>query len=88
MLQTENLKWLENFKIAVIEEDFEIIGEMVNAMPIFDTLKQNEEALALVKEANQRATKQRELLLEQMKKAQNAKKFFQREETRNFEVSL
>ena len=88
MGQKENLKWLENFKIAVIEEDFEIIGEMVNAMPIFDTLKQNEEALALVKEANQRATNQRELLLEQMKKAQNAKKFFQREETRNFEVSL
>ena len=88
LLNKENLKWLENFKIAVIEEDFDTIGEMVNSMPIFDTLKQNEEALALVKEANQRATRQRELILAQMQKAKKAKNFFQSEERKNFEVSL
>jgi len=74
------LNWLEDFKKAVIEKDFIKIGEMVNNLPKFETLDENKEALALVKEANYLASQERKKILEDMQNLQKTKKFLQQKD--------
>ncbi len=80
MSKNNNLKWLEDFKRAIIERDFKTIGEMVNTIPVFETLKDNKEALALVKEANFQAGEERKLILEEMTKIKKTKKFLEKKD--------
>ena len=77
MSKNNNLKWLEDFKRAIIEKNFEVIGEMVNNIPKFETLEENKEALALVREANFQAGEERKLILQEMTKIKKTKKFLE-----------
>jgi len=43
--------WLTKFKIAIAQKDAEEIGSLIKEVPEFETLKENEEALFLIKEA-------------------------------------
>jgi hypothetical protein len=83
------LKWLNDFKIALIERDFIKIGEMVNTIPKFESLEDNQKALALVKEANYQAGVERKLILEEMQKVKKTKKFLEQKNSENsFDMSF
>jgi hypothetical protein len=85
----KNSKWLSDFKRAIIEKDFIKIGDMVNSIPKFETLEENKEALALVKEANYQAGVERKLILEEMQKVQKTKKFLeQKNDEYSFDMSF
>jgi len=85
----ENSKWLENFKRAIIEKDFIKIGDMINNIPMFETLEENKEALALVKEANYQTEMERNHILQEMKKVKKTKKFLtQKDGEYSFDMSF
>lgn len=43
--------WLTQYKLALIEEDFEQMEELNKALPQFDTIAQMEEAQAYIKQS-------------------------------------
>ncbi|NWF66223.1 MAG: hypothetical protein HXX81_02020 [Campylobacterales bacterium] len=43
--------WVKNFKIALIEEDFETMSELLDKIPEFDELNNMKQASALIKQA-------------------------------------
>ena len=67
--------WLNNFKIAVIEEDIEKIGTLITEVPKFDTKTRAEEALALVKEATIIVDLYKSKTLKSMNKLKQTKAF-------------
>jgi len=87
----KDLKWLKDFKIAIIEKDFNKIEQMINDIPKFDTLEENQEALSLVKQANEITLQQREMILKEMQRVKNIKKFLtenQYEKKGEFDINL
>ena len=91
MQKKKDLKWLKDFKIAIIEKDFNKIEQMINDIPKFDTLEENQEALSLVKQANEITLQQREMILKEMQRVKNIKKFLtenQYEKKGEFDINL
>ncbi len=46
-----NVQWLDDLKIAIIDEDIKSIDELCLSMPHFNDLKETASANALIKEA-------------------------------------
>ena len=69
------LKWLDEFKIAVIEEDISKIETLIDNIPQFHDIKSSELALTLINEARVIIKRQKDDALSQMQKIQKTKKF-------------
>jgi hypothetical protein len=75
------MKWLESFKIAIIEEDIKSIDSHLKDIPEFKKIEHMREAYALIEDAKARFEKEQTLMKEKMNKMQHAKKFFIQEDT-------
>ena len=59
------MSWIENFTIAIVEENHIQIGKLIQAMPQFDDLNEAKCAQALIREALQ-------LVQDEQKKTQDS----------------
>lgn len=53
MEREQQLMWIKQFKIALIEKDTKKLEELSHRMPEFQTLQEMQEALYLIKEAEE-----------------------------------
>ncbi|WP_263832729.1 hypothetical protein [Sulfurospirillum oryzae] len=45
------MSWIKNFTIAIIEENYTNIGELIESVPHFETIEEAQTACALIQEA-------------------------------------
>lgn len=45
------MSWTKSFTIAIVEENYEAIGELIESMPQFETIEEAQTACALIQEA-------------------------------------
>lgn len=69
------MKWLEEFKIAVIEEDSIKVDALLKEIPEFKKIEEMREAYALIGEAKKKFENEQKHMQEKMNKMQKAKKF-------------
>jgi hypothetical protein len=69
------LKWLEDFKISIIEKDFEKIERLLNEMPEIKSINDLKTSVALINEAKKLLAQEQNILRENMTKIQKSKKF-------------
>ena len=69
------MEWLDNFKIAVIEEDSNKISSLLSSMPNFNSIEDCRKAMALIEEARSCFVKKKDKLAEQMRQIETSKKF-------------
>lgn len=70
------MTWLDNLKIAIIEENIDQIEKLINSVPKFESIQRAKEALALINEARIMMLDYREKTLVSMKKLRLTKAFF------------
>ncbi|MFK5880888.1 MAG: hypothetical protein QM482_01630 [Sulfurospirillum sp.] len=71
------MTWVNNLKIAVIEEDMEAISIALDEIPDFKDLDKAKEALSLVQTATVLAKREKQQILENMNKIKQTKKFLE-----------
>jgi hypothetical protein len=71
------MKWINEFKIAVIEKDIEKADELLDKIPRFKEVEQMQTAYALIEEAKKIALKEQEKLRCDMQNLKKSKKFFE-----------
>ena len=69
------MKWLNDFKVAVIEENAEKIEELIDKIPSFNDESSAKEALALIHEAISIVNAQKLKALDSMNKICQTKAF-------------
>jgi len=69
------LKWLEKFKRALIEKEYEKMESLLDNIPEFESQKDQKEALHLINEAKKAVKIEKDNTLKQMQKIQKTKKF-------------
>ena len=74
------MKWLEDFKLALIEEDFTAIETLIDDIPEFPDIDSSKLALTFIEQAREVISKQKNEALLQMQKIQKTKKFIKEEE--------
>jgi len=74
-MKKQLMQWLNNLKIAVIENDITAIGNLIKNMPKIDDLHQAKESLALIKEAISLVEVEKEKALKTMQKIKQTKAF-------------
>jgi len=45
------MSWIESFTIAIVEENYTNIGDLIASIPMFDTVAEMQTASALIQEA-------------------------------------
>jgi len=76
------MKWLDDFKIALIEEHDDKIYSLISSMPSFDTIEECKEAMALIDQAQKVYTLKKEEIAKQMQQLKKSRKFFFSSENR------
>ena len=74
------MKWLDKFKIALIEEDIDTVNTLINEMPEFKKIDDMRSAYILIGEAKDRFKQEQLSIFKQMSKIQKAKKFLNTKE--------
>lgn len=69
------MKWMNDFKIAIIEENIENIESLINSMPEFKDKMSAKEALALIHEATNLVNSYKLKALDSMNKIRQTKAF-------------
>jgi enterochelin esterase-like enzyme len=69
------LKWLDSFKRALIESDYESMEKLLVDIPEFESLKEQKEALHLIVEAKKIVKDEKDKTLSQMQKITKTKNF-------------
>jgi len=69
------MKWLDEFKIALIEENDTKISSLLSSMPSFNTIEENQEAMALIDQARKTYISKKERLAKQMQQLEKSRKF-------------
>lgn len=69
------MKWLETFKIALIEEDIKTIDTLLKEIPEFKKIEDMRTAYSLIGEAKKKFENEQKNIQIQMNKMQQAKKF-------------
>ncbi|MCF6172717.1 MAG: hypothetical protein L3J44_02890 [Campylobacteraceae bacterium] len=67
--------WINDLKVAIIEEDTKSIANLTKNLPDFTILDEAQEALSLVKTAIDLIDKKKQEALETMKKIKQTKNF-------------
>ncbi|WP_456380359.1 hypothetical protein [Hydrogenimonas sp.] len=70
------MDWIEQFKIALVEEDEERLSSMMEIPHAFETLKEMREAQALIRQAIEMFEKRKSVVSEEMESVERSKKFF------------
>lgn len=60
--------WLDDFKIALVENNIDKLETLANNMPKFDTISEMKEALQLIDNARTKITKLKDQTLQDMNK--------------------
>ncbi len=68
-------EWIKTFKVAIIEEDEDLLVQMVESMPLFADIEDMQTVLALIQEATKRFESEKRSLAKEMLKVKEAKKF-------------
>ena len=71
------LLWMNNLKVAIIENDIEHIGRLIQEVPTFTDLDEAKAALALIQESIRLVDIEKIKLVEVMKKIKQTKAFLQ-----------
>ena len=74
------MKWLDDFKRALIEQDFVSIEKLIDDFPHFDEIEHQKLALSLIQEAKEVVKHKKDETFKEMQKIQKAKKFENRKE--------
>jgi len=84
------MEWLDNFKIAVIEEDANKISSLISSMPNFNTVEECREAMALIEQAYSCFVKKKDKLAQQMRQIETSKKFLlsSKDENKNYKLDI
>ena len=69
------LKWLEDFKISIIEKDFSRIERLLEEMPEIKSINELRTSVALINEAKKLLAQEQRVLREKMVKIQKSKQF-------------
>jgi len=69
------MKWLDDFKIALIEENDHKISSLISSMPSFNTIEESKEAMALIDQARKIYLLKKEKLAKQMQRLEKSRKF-------------
>ena len=80
-------KWLEAFKIAIIEKNFEKIETLLEEMPEIKSIGDLKTSVALINEAKKLLAQEQTQLKEKMGKIQKSKQFLASEESHSFSKS-
>ncbi len=67
--------WISKLKLSIINKNFDQIEKLSKNIPIFTTLKESQEALTLIAEANKMLKNKQQQILSQMEKLKKTKKF-------------
>ncbi len=70
-------KWLDNFKISVVEKNFSKMEELLESMPEIKSINDLKTAVALINEAKKLLAIEQKALKENMAKVNKSKKFFE-----------
>jgi len=74
-MKKQLMQWLNNLKIAVIENDITAIGKLIQNVPEINDIYQAQESLALIKEAILLVENEKEKTLKAMQKIKQTKAF-------------
>jgi len=69
------VKWLNEFKIALIEENDTKISSLLSSMPSFNTIEEAQEAMALIDQARKTYISKKKRLAKQMQQLEKSRKF-------------
>ncbi len=78
------MKWLEEFKIAIIEENEKQIKELIDKMPPFEKLEHMQEAFSLISEAILVINSKKEKIQKDMNQLKKAKSFLDSQYSKSF----
>ncbi len=83
------MKWLELFKIALIQEDIKTIDTLLSEIPEFKKIEDMRSAYTLIEEAKKRFENKQSIIQQKMNKMKHAKKFLDLAENRhNFDKAF
>ncbi len=68
-------KWLETFKVSIIEKDFTKIERLLEEMPEIKSINDLRTSVALINEAKKLLAHEQSILRENMAKIQKSKQF-------------
>ena len=68
-------KWLEKFKVSIIDKDFSEIERLLEEMPEIKSINDLRTSVALINEAKKLLAQEQNLLRENMAKIQKSKQF-------------
>lgn len=71
----QSMSWIESFTIAIVAENYEAIGTLIDNTPHFETIEEAQTACALIQEA---------LVIMEREKANTFKAMQKMKKTRNF----
>ena len=69
------MNWLDDFKIALIEEDEERLSSLISEMPAFDEVDKMKQAMHLIDQAKKLFEEKKKILGVQMSEIERSKKF-------------
>ncbi len=79
-------QWINDLKIAIIEENINKIRKLIDSMPAFEKLEDMKEAFALIGEAKNIVEKHKKEISREMEKIRKSKKFLESEKENFYEV--
>jgi len=81
------LKWLDDFKAAIIEKDFDRIELLLSQMPDFKSINDLKTGVALINEAKKLLIAEQKVLRENMEKIKKSREFLKNEPQHSFSES-
>jgi len=81
-MKEDSLKWLDEFKIALIEENDTKLSSLLSSIPSFNTIEELKVAMALIDQARKIYISKKESLAKQMQKLEASRKFLLSSENR------
>ncbi|WP_456452424.1 hypothetical protein [Hydrogenimonas sp.] len=69
------MNWLDDFKIALIEEDERRLASLVGQIPAFETTEEIESAMRLIAQARTLMEAKKDQVAKEMREIETAKKF-------------
>lgn len=70
------MNWLEDFKIALIEEDEERLSSLISNLPRFEKREEMESAMRMIEQGRALFEEKKHRLAKEMKELEMSKKFF------------
>lgn len=71
------MSWIKSFTIAIVEENYYAIGELIESIPHFETIEEAQTACALIQEALIIMEKEKVNTLDAMQKLKKTRKFIE-----------